>query len=237
MLDALLDLALGGACVGCGSPGRALCRTCRGGLPRSAYSVSPRPNPPGLAPVSTTGPYAEVLRAMIVAHKERAEFALTRPLAEQLAIAVSATLPDHRSRVILIPVPSRWSRVVHRGHDPLLRVVRRAGWLLRTRSASDTAATTLPALSWHRLAQDQAGLDHTQRQANLHGALRVRGSAHQALAREPSTSSVVLCDDVITTGATLAEASRALAAVGIPLRGIATIAATQRVLPLSSSAD
>ena len=50
---------------------------------------------------------------------------------------------------------------------------------------------------------DQAGLDTSRRQANLAGAYRARADADLAAGR-----AVLLLDDVVTTGATLAEAAR-----------------------------
>jgi predicted amidophosphoribosyltransferase len=74
-----------------------------------------------------------------------------------------------------------------------------------------------------RLA-DQATLGHRERAVNLAGAYAVRpGGAAQLLGRM-----VVLVDDVVTTGATLAEASRVVRAKGGLVVGAATLAATQR---------
>ena len=58
------------------------------------------------------------------------------------------------------------------------------------------------------------------RAANLAGALQARGPLHGL--------PVVLVDDVVTTGATLTEASRALGAAGARVCGAAVVAATQR---------
>jgi predicted amidophosphoribosyltransferase len=54
--------------------------------------------------------------------------------------------------------------------------------------------------------RDQAGLDHRERRANLAGSMAVAPGAESVLAG----ADVVLVDDVVTTGATLAEARRAL---------------------------
>jgi predicted amidophosphoribosyltransferase len=52
----------------------------------------------------------------------------------------------------------------------------------------------------------------------------VRAGAAQALRRCP----IVLTDDLVTTGATLAEAARALRAAGGCVLAAATVAATER---------
>lgn len=75
-----------------------------------------------------------------------------------------------------------------------------------------------------RRLEDQSNLGHRERAANLAGAYAVRsGEAPQVHGR-----AIVLVDDVITTGATLSEAARAVRAEGGLVVGAATLAATQR---------
>jgi predicted amidophosphoribosyltransferase len=78
------------------------------------------------------------------------------------------------------------------------------------------------ALTHARRVADQAGLGAPDRMANLAGALRVGRPAGVAGRR------VVLVDDVVTTGVTLAEAARALRAAGAEVPAAAVIAATAR---------
>ncbi|MFB4313305.1 ComF family protein [Actinomadura sp. 21ATH] len=86
--------------------------------------------------------------------------------------------------------------------------------------AAGAAVSVLQALRQRRRVLDQAGLPVGRRAANLAGALEVLPSAAVA------GRTVVLVDDVITTGATLAEAARALRAADARVAAAATVAAT-----------
>ncbi|WP_323791214.1 phosphoribosyltransferase family protein, partial [Nocardioides sp.] len=66
------------------------------------------------------------------------------------------------------------------------------------------------------------------RRANLAGSMACASASLRRLARRVGAAHVVVCDDVLTTGATLAEAQRALAAVGLPVLAHACVAATPR---------
>lgn len=87
-------------------------------------------------------------------------------------------------------------------------------------------ARVAPVLRLRRAVADQAGLGARQRRENLSGALEVcRGGA-----RLTGGAAVVLVDDLITTGATLAEAARAVRAAdpqGVAGLRAAVVAATQ----------
>ncbi|EFE69129.1 LOW QUALITY PROTEIN: conserved hypothetical protein, partial [Streptomyces viridosporus ATCC 14672] len=107
--------------------------------------------------------------------------------------------------VLLVPVPSARRTVRARGHDPARRIaVAAAGALRRT----GVPARVLPALRQRRYVADQSGLDSRQRLANLAGALVVAPGCGRLLSGGP----VVLVDDLMTTGASLAEAARAVRA-------------------------
>lgn len=217
--DAALDLLLGGACVGCRRGGRALCPRCRHALPGTPRRASPSPPPPGLAPAWAGGPYDGPLRAVLLAHKERHVAGLALPLAVLLAGAVAAASP---APWLLVPVPSRPGAVRARGHDPLLEVVRRAARLL-------DGAGVARVLRSRGGVHDQAGLSAEERARNLAGSMWCPTASLRRWAGH--RGHVVVCDDVLTTGATAREAQRALAAAGLDPRAVATVAATVRRRP------
>ncbi|MEU7028565.1 ComF family protein [Streptomyces sp. NPDC046275] len=218
----MAGLVLPGSCGGCGRPRTALCPSCAVELTGAASRVRPEPEPPGLPVVFAAAAYEGAARAVLLAHKERGALALAEPLGTALAGAVTAvaggrgTLGDRP--LVLVPVPSSRRSVRARGHDPTRRIALAAAGRLRR---TGRAARVLPVLRQRREVADQAGLGARGRRANLAGALEVPaaglgplGEALRAGAR------VVLVDDLMTTGASLAEAARALAAAGRGLRSV-----------------
>jgi predicted amidophosphoribosyltransferase len=230
---ALLELVVAGGCAGCGIDAHAdgrpllLCRACRDGLAGPAAAAWPTPAPPGLPTPWAVADYAAGTRAAILAHKEEGRLALARPLGDALARAVTAALApsaDAGGRlpaVALVPVPSRRSAVRARGHDSTLRLTRRAAATVRREGA---AAEVVPVVRVVRRLVDQAGLDARERAANLDGAL----SVPDRMAGLVRGRQVLVVDDVITTGASLAEAARALRVAGAVVIGAAVVAATRR---------
>ncbi|WP_020392946.1 ComF family protein [Kribbella catacumbae] len=176
--------------------------------------------PAGLRPTTATAEYGGVVRSVILAHKEHARYALARPLGEVLAVAIQGALKPRRA-AWLCPVPSSRSTVRERGHDPLRRITVSAARQLR-RGGYDVRLAD--ALAVVRQPQDQSGLSAQQRGDNLAGAFAARSRWAERLTDQP----VILIDDVLTTGSTLAEACRALASRGIPVLGCAVLAATRR---------
>ena len=85
----------------------------------------------------------------------------------------------------------------------------------------------LPALRHVRPLADQAGLGQVARARNLEGAMQVRGGWRGRLHGRP----VWLVDDVVTSGATLLEAARALRVAGAVVVGGICLAATARRRP------
>ncbi|MGW7579119.1 ComF family protein [Streptomyces sp. NPDC054765] len=216
----LAGLVLPVDCAGCGRPRTELCAECRRVLARDgrgARRVRPWPGPAGLPRVWAGAPYADEVRAVLLAHKERGALRLAGPLGKVLAGAVRGLGADGGPQ-LLVPVPSARRSVAGRGHDPVRRIALAAAGELRR---AGTAARVLVVLRQRRAVADQAGLSARQRLANMTGALEVPGMAGRLL----TGRSAVLVDDLVTTGATLAEAARAIAAAGGRVSGAAVVAA------------
>ncbi|MGC9536345.1 ComF family protein [Streptomyces sp. UG1] len=217
----LTDLVLPAECGGCGRPRTVLCPECRAVLSGTAPSrVRPVPEPPGLPVVHAAARYADEVRAVLLAHKERGALALAAPLGAALAGAVTVALSrgsrapargaerfgNTGAPVLLVPVPSARGAVRARGHDPARRIALAAAGELRR---AGMAARVLAVLRQGRAVADQSGLNSRQRLDNLAGALTVAPGGGRLLT---GGGPVVLVDDLMTTGASLAEAARAVRA-------------------------
>ncbi|MBZ3908719.1 ComF family protein [Streptomyces griseiscabiei] len=199
----LTDLVLPAECGGCGRPRAVLCPECRAALTGAApCRVRPVPEPSGLPVVHAAAPYEDAVRATLIAHKERGALALAGPLGTALAGAVRA---GGDGPVLLVPVPSARRAVRARGHDPARRIALAAAGQLR---GTGTPARVAGVLRQRRAVADQSGLDSRQRLDNLAGALEVAAGGTRLL----TGGTVVLVDDLMTTGASLAEAARAVRA-------------------------
>jgi len=210
LLEDLADLVLPRTCAACPEPAALLCAACRDELAAPALGRTvPDPCPAGLPRTCAAARYGGAARAALLAHKERGRLGLVVPLGAALAGAVAAL---QAGPAVLVPVPSSRAAVRARGHDHALRLARAAA-----RAGGGRAA---PLLVPARAVADQSGLDAAGRVRNLAGALGVR--------RSLDGLPVVVVDDIMTTGATLVEAARALRAGGAQVRGAGVVAATAR---------
>jgi ComF family protein len=158
------------------------------------------------------GAYDGVLRDLIHLYKYGRVRTLARPLASLLASA----LPGDERFDLLTPVPLHWRRQWQRGFnqsDLLAREIsRRCG------------IPSAPALKRARATRIQAGLGDTARRANMASAFLCRERA------ELSGKSILLIDDVMTTGSTAAACATALKRAGARRVALLTIARVDRRL-------
>lgn len=218
LLAATVDLVVPLGCAGCGTSGALLCPGCRDELVRVALPaapVTPRPPPPGWPGCHAVLSYETVVPHLIRSAKdgERRDLlpVLGRLLSEPVRRAVEQLGPGP---AVLVPVPSSGANRRRRGDAPVETMVRLAARQV------DPRLPVRPLLTTGRAVADQAGLGAAARRGNLDGALRVTGGSDVRGAR------VVVADDVVTSGATLAEARRVLLAAGAGQVALAALAAT-----------
>jgi predicted amidophosphoribosyltransferase len=233
MLDAmagLADLLVGRSCAGCGADAALLCAACGQLLSRPARPAALRPAPPGLPPVFAVADYDGPVRSVLLEHKESARLALAGPLGRALAHSVLEAARTSHARsspaVLMVPAPSQSAQVRARGHDHARRVARRAAAALRSTGVD---AQVVPALRLMRPVSDQSALGAAERMANLSGAVAVtRRWAPRVTRMTKDPRSVVVVDDLVTTGATLLACVLALRACDLEVAGCAVVATTVR---------
>jgi predicted amidophosphoribosyltransferase len=221
---ALADLVLPVDCAGCGIPGRVLCPRCVRALGGPVIRVDQNLSRQEVPPCTAVASYGGVVRNLLLAFKDGGRRAVGGPLAEALGRAVAGSVRTNRP-ILLVPVPSSASAVRLRGGDHVRWLARgatvwarRAGWQVRVAPMLVSCGDRL----------DSAGLSAAGRTANLSGAFAPGprpGRWRRSLA---AGSEVVLVDDLVTSGATLAEAARALLRTGVTPTAAAVIAATSR---------
>lgn len=218
-----LDLVLPRPCPGCGGPYPwcAGCASTVGSRPRLVmWPEASRDGAAGFAlpPVRALARYAGPVRAAIIAGKERGRTDLPVVLGEAIGRGL---LRLRRISVIpqvvwIVPAPSRRSAARRRGGDPVTTMARSAAALM---ASHGVACGVAPCLYTAGGARDSVGLDATARAANLAGRVRFRSAG------APSEGApVVLLDDVLTTGATLLAATRALSVAGVGVSTAMTVA-------------
>ena len=205
-------------CAGCGRPDRSVCDEChaalRSGVPEVARLSDSQLGADEVV-LATANRYDERLARMLSAYKERGRADVATVLGPRLrgaiALAVreavrAVQLEQDAPGLVLVPVPSRRAARAARGYDHVELLVQHA--IPQTRAVR--------ALTHTRRVSDQAGLSVGERRKNLSGAF----VAHPSIRGRR----VVVVDDVVTTGATAAEAVRALRQAGAEVLGVAAIA-------------
>lgn len=224
----LVDLVLPAACAGCGAervPMRyGVCAPCADQLERlEPGPTAPSPAPPGLPPCTALGAYDGVLRDVLLGYKERGRHGLATPLGGLLADVVAAALGGTRQAVLLVPVPATAKAARDRHGDHMARLARRAA--ARLRRAGWPVAVAAPVRALPR--PDSAELSASDRAAAAESAFRIRPGWVSGLRRAAAGRAVVVVDDIVTTGVTLAAVSHELNSVDVLVDRVAVLAATQ----------
>jgi len=247
LMQSLLDLVFSPVCLGCdgpispGDPARLICRRCRARLPvppapTCARCGAPRLRtgrsepelacrecehwPPALRAARSACLLLPPADRVVHQLKYRGWRALAVPMAERMATVALPPDVEAEARVV-VPVATTATRRRVRGYN-------QAG-LLAEAYAARTGRQLLEALERSTARSSQIALQPAERGANVTGAFRVVAGRERGL----QAASILLVDDVLTTGATAGECARVLVGAGARSVSILTFARapTVRELP------
>lgn len=202
---------LPGLCSACSDDlppvGAALCPVCALPTPAGAICAGCRAHPPGFDHSVAAHAYAYPVDRLVQGLKYRGLLAIASALGHRLALAVrSDRVPD-----AVVPLPLGAGRLRDRGFNQALEISRMLPPHLVARLRPDL-------LERQRDTLPQADLPLDERARNMKGAFTCSGNVEG--------SHIAIVDDVMTTGATMDAAARALKDKGAAAVSVWVVART-----------
>jgi predicted amidophosphoribosyltransferase len=199
----LLDWLLPTPCVVCLKLGAPLCVGCQKGF----VTGSLRFEIAGVTGFAISS-YSKEAAVIVNSVKEKGITSLIPYLADLIV----PHWPQELHRPILVPIPSSPSNTKKRGFS-------HTSIMAKALARRVVGSSSRKFLKSARVRLDQVGLSPSDRVKNLEGAFRADLGGFHDLARP-----VVLVDDVLTSGATMAEAIACLRASGVEVAGFCVFA-------------
>lgn len=180
-------------CFGCNHLGLSICTSCRREWIPHHYRTDINS-----FHVYSAVLYTDTASKIILAAKENGIRGADNLVISAILHVLNKNNVD-RSCMTLVPVPSSKQSQRRRGRSFIVDL---------TQQISQTSGIAMKdCLEVSRRVSDQSGLTKKQRSLNMQGAFSLKNGTHLR-------GDVVLIDDVVTTGATLREAARALNSQG-----------------------
>ena len=217
----MLDLLLPQRCVVCGRGGTQLCPGCLADMPRVERPLCERCGLPTAWPVRRCREcagrrlafasaraavrYDDAVRSFAAAWKERE---LRRLAGGAVSVVLEVVSPPRAEAVTFVPPDPE--RGLKRGHHPPQRLAE---------ALAQSWELPLVAPVRRRAAKRQRGLSRAERRRNVAGVFEARGEVPRSL---------VLVDDVFTSGATVNAAASALRRAGARRIEVVTFARVVR---------
>ena len=202
LIEDLSQLIFPTRCYGCNRLGLAICTECRREWIPHYYKTQVE-----YLKVHSALLYTPTASKILLAAKENSIKGADELLISAIIHVLRKAKLDSRY-FQLVPIPSSKSSQRRRGRSFIVDVTRKI--------SSEVGLPVNDCLQITRRVADQSGLTRDQRTTNLEGAFSVKPGA---ILR----GDLILIDDVVTTGATLSEAARALKSQGF--HAIGTVSA------------
>lgn len=204
MIDKMLSVVAPHLCSGCGKIGTAFCERCKYDIKEMPFSgclLCKRASEDGICSSHETA----YNQAWIVGERQGGlqrlvggfKFQNMKAAAENLAELLDERLPPLPADTVVVPIPTAPAHIRERGYDHMLLVAQYFAFI-RGLPLSQVIGRNTMATQHH--ANRQARIVQAQ------SAFRVIGDVLSV--------PYLLLDDVVTTGSTVAEASRALKEAG-----------------------
>jgi ComF family protein len=212
LIEDFLNLLLPSACILCKTAGSNLCEQCQLEMKLQVRKVS-RQGISGFATTSYTAQVANLMHEF----KEAQQTSLAKIFSRAMLPALENFELQNCS---LVYMPSKAKSFASRGFVPAKIIAN--GLSRQIAKHHKLLVPVYGGLGFSSLAakqiSDQAALSGRDRRTNLVGTMQASG--------KPLGSRAILIDDIVTTGATLTEAARALGDIGVQVLGFVTFAET-----------
>ena len=205
-LEDLSQLLFPTRCFGCNAIGVSICAVCRREWHSHYYSTHI-----SQMPVHSAVIYSPTASKILLSAKENGLKAADSLIIDSIVHVIAQATFDHHN-IRLIPIPSSNSARRRRGRSFIVDIAMRVG--------QETSLPVSDSLEIIRKVRDQSGLQSKARSKNMEGAFALKRGAFPR-------GDLILIDDVVTTGATLREAARALTSRGFHVLASVTACVAQ----------
>ena len=209
MLSPLKELLFPIHCFGCRAVGIEICSKCRKFWNPHFYLQTIND-----LTIYSSIKYSPIARSILLGAKENSFKIADGLIVDSLLNCLHRLPTPVLRRAVLMPIPGSKRAVRKRGRDFIKEIT--------TQLSIRSGIPMTSGMYIDRRLLDQSGLSAVDRKRNIHEAFKIDLSIAQNIDGE-----ILLVDDLVTTGATLLEAKRALNNVGIPVNRAITACVAQ----------
>ena len=208
----LTEIIFPSRCIGCTRLGISICSECRKQWHPHIYQREINWNGENF-PVLSAIQYSPIASRVLLSAKESQIRAADQLIVNGVVHSLNTFVKRYGSAT-LVPVPSRKSANRKRGRNFLQEIT--------SQVAAEVGLSSHSLLTHSRKVRDQSRLNIADRSENLSRAFSIARELTAQLSAGNTGPAIIVIDDLITTGATLSEAIRALRTAGFTVLGAVT---------------